>query len=184
MPSPIAHAVSGYAIAKGVNPLNVSRMGRVAFYAVFVAIAADFDFIPQLVASVNTHRGFTHSLSFALLFSGIVSAVIARCTSFNYRPTFLLTLTLYGSHLMLDFLTQGGTGIPLLWPISDSHFQSTIVLFPAVHHSHGLFDSIHVRFLSFELIYTTVLLWVTSQWANYQHQRRKQALNGENRMSL
>ncbi|MBE9069022.1 metal-dependent hydrolase [Leptolyngbya cf. ectocarpi LEGE 11479] len=182
MPSPIAHAVSGYAIAKGVNPL--SRMWHVAFYAVFVAIAADFDFIPQLVTSVNTHRGFTHSLGFALLFSGVVSAVIARRTSFKYRPTLLLTLTLYGSHLLLDFLTQGGTGIPLLWPISDSHFQSTIVLFPAVHHSHGLFDSIHVRFLSFELIYTVVLLWGISQWTSYKHQRRKQTLNDENRMPL
>lgn len=184
MPSPIAHAVSGYAIAKGVNPLTISRMGRVAFFAVFVAIAADFDFIPQLVANIDTHRGFTHSLGFALLFSGMVSAVIARRTRFRYLPTFLLTLALYGSHLLLDFLTQGGTGIPLLWPISSSHFQSAVVLFPAVHHSNGLFDSIHVRFLSFELAYTVILLWGVSQWSGYRHQRRKQALNDENRMSF
>lgn len=176
MPSPIAHAVSGYAIAKGVNPLKVSRMWRFALYAVFVAIAADFDFIPQLVAGVNTHRGFTHSLSFAILFSLVLSRLATRQTKLNYLPkylpTFILTLTIYGSHLVLDFFTQGGSGIPMLWPISNSHFHSAIPLFPAVHHSHGLFNSIHILFLSFELTYTVVLLWGLSQWT--KHHRRKQ----------
>ena len=159
MPSPIAHAVSGYAIAKGFNPIRVSRMWRFALYAVFVAIAADFDFIPQLVAGINTHRGFTHSLSFAILFSLVLSRLFIRKTLLKYLPTFILTLAIYSSHLVLDFFTQGGTGIPLLWPISSSHFQSAIPLFPAVHHSHGLFNSIHILFLSFELTYTVVLLW-------------------------
>ena len=175
MPSPIAHAVSGYAIAKGFNPLKVSRMWRFALYAVFVAIAADFDFIPQLVAGINTHRGFTHSLSFAILFSLVLSRLVTRQTNFKrYLPTFILTLAIYSSHLILDFFTQGGSGIPLLWPISDSLFHSAIPLFPAVHHSHGLFNSIHIFFLSFELIYTVVLLWGLSQWTAYKHQRQKQ----------
>ena len=174
MPSPIAHAVSGYAIAKGFNPIKVSRLWPFALYAVFVAIAADIDFVPQLVANIDTHRGLTHSLSFALLFSWMLSAIVTRRTTFKSLPTFFLTLTIYGSHLLLDFLTQGGTGIPLLWPISESHFQSSIALFPAVHHSRGLFNSIHFRFLSFELIYTVILLWGLSPWSTYQHQRQKQ----------
>ena len=175
MPSSIAHAVSGYAIAKGLELPKINKMLPMGLYAVFVAISADFDFIPQIVAGISTHRGFTHSLSFAIVFSLILSKVASSRAAVKYLKVFILTLIIYGSHLALDFFTQGGSGIPLLWPISSHMFQSSISLFPAVHHSHGLFDSIHLRFLSFELIYTIILLWGLSQWKSFRQQRKKKA---------
>jgi len=173
MPSPIAHAVSGYAIAKGLSTSKVSRAWGYAGYAVFVAISADFDFIPKLVANVDSHRGFTHSLSFALAFSLLLSAIMIRRANWDYVHTLTVTVLIYCSHLLLDFFTQGGSGIPLLWPISNQYFQSAIPLFPAVHHSQGVFNSIHLIFLSFEIIYTLILLWGVSQLSRRPDQRKE-----------
>ena len=173
MPSPIAHAVSGYAIAKGLESPKVHRLWPLALYAIFVAIAADFDFIPQIMVGIDSHRGFTHSISFSVVFSLVLSRLASRRIALNYIKIFGLTLIIYCSHLVLDFFTQGGSGIPLLWPISNHTFQSAISIFPAVHHSHGLYDSIHLRFLGFELSYTVILLWSLSQWKTFKHQRHK-----------
>lgn len=173
MPSPIAHAVSGYALARGVEPPKANRIWPLALYAIFVAIAADFDFIPQIVLGVDSHRGFTHSISFSVAFSLLVSRLVSDRIALNYIRLLGLTLVIYCSHLVLDFFTQGGSGIPLLWPMSNHTFQSAISIFPAVHHSHGLFDSIHLRFLGFELTYTVILLWGLSQWKTFKHQRNK-----------
>lgn len=173
MPSPIAHAVSGYAIARGLDIANIYKVWPLALYPIFVAIAADFDFIPQLVADVDTHRGLTHSISFAVVFSLLVSKLVSRHLAIGYKRLLVLTLVLYGSHLVLDFFTQGGAGIPLLWPLSHQMFQSAVPLFPAVRHSHGLFDPIHLFFLSFELVYTVVLLWGLSRWQTFKYQRQE-----------
>ena len=169
MPSPIAHAVSGYVIVKGLGSKKVSSLRLLAIYGVFVAIAADFDFIPQIVADVNTHRGLTHSVSFAIVVSLILSAAVSRRTLTERPKLFLITLSIYGSHLLLDFLSQGG--IPLLWPMSNHLFQATVPLFPVVHHSRGLFDTSHLRFLSFELTYAVVLLWILFQWETIKNRR-------------
>ena len=179
MPSPIAHAVSGYVLARGLDPPKNHNLRPLAFYAVFVAIAADFDFIPQIIAGLATHRGFTHSFIFAIAFSLTLSRLVNSWVVIEYIRLFALTLIIYGSHLVLDFFTQGGSGIPLLWPMSNQTFQSAIPLFPAVHHSHGLFDSIHLLFLSFELTYTIVLLWGLSQWKTSKHKRKKKISNYE-----
>ena len=175
MPSPLAHAVSGYAIARGLDVPKVNKLLPLGLYAVFVAIAADFDFIPQIVAGINTHRGFTHSFGFAIIFSIILSQLLRNRTAIKPLQVFAITLTIYSSHLVLDFFTQGGSGIPLFWPVSNASFQSTIPLFPSVHHSHGLFNPIHIIFLSFELTYTVIVLWGVSRWRNFKHQHRKKA---------
>ncbi|ESA35875.1 membrane-bound metal-dependent hydrolase [Leptolyngbya sp. Heron Island J] len=173
MPSPLAHAVSGYAIAKGLDVPKVSKLLPLGLYAVFVAIAADFDFLPKIVAGINTHRGFTHSFGFAIVFSIILSQLLSSRTAIKPLKVFALTLIIYSSHLVLDFFTQGGSGIPLLWPISNAPFHSAIPLFPGVHHSHGLFNPIHVIFLSFELTYTVILLWGVSRWRSFRYQRQQ-----------
>ena len=181
MPSPIAHAVSGYAVTKLLEPQ--SNRGLYKFpllcYGSFVAIAADIDFLPKLIAGIDMHRGFTHSLAFAIVFSLVVNRCITEKTRFarlKYLRAFILTFILYCSHLVLDFFTQGGSGLPLLWPLSTNTFHSTIPLFPAVHHSRGLFDTSHLRFISFELVYSTLLLWCISRWKTYQNQRDNNTL--------
>ena len=126
-----------------------------------------FWLLPQLIAGVDMHRGFTHSIVFAIAFSLLICRLIKDRKNFKalkYWQLVTLTLMVYCSHLVLDFFTQGGSGVPLLWPLSDSTFQSTLPLFPAVHHSRGLFDLGHFLFISFELVYSALLLWTISRW--------------------
>jgi inner membrane protein len=164
MPSPIAHSISGYAIARLFPLAQKSSQWSESrtlplFYGVFVATAADLDFIPQILTGKRYHHGLTHSLTFAIGFT-----VIAWILGYWLRKRwstqlFLLTLMLYGSHLLLDFFTQGGDGIQLLWPFSTEYFRSSVSLFPSTYWSKPfLQDSGHLTFIIFELAYAGILM--------------------------
>jgi inner membrane protein len=75
-----------------------------------------------------------------------------------YSAWFSLTFGLYALHLVMDFFTAGGNGIPVLWPVSQQFFKSPWPLFPAVHHSLGLWHNAHWVFISIELLYALFLL--------------------------
>jgi inner membrane protein len=134
-----------------------------------VAFAPDLDFIPQILTGVRYHHGFSHSLIFALGFSIVTwiwSYFLARQLS---RRLFLLTLMSYGSHLLLDFFTDGGPGIQLLWPFTEEYFRSLIAIFPSTHHSQPLIHLNHIIFVGFELSYSVILLGVI--WKHQRHHR-------------
>ncbi len=173
MPSPIAHSVSGYALSH--LPFFKARTFRrqlrpmtplAALYGIFVANLPDLDFLPQLLTGIRFHRGPSHSLITALVVSSLLAWGIHRYRQssprsgreYSYRALFILTLGLYGSHILLDLLTSGGSGLPLLWPLSPQTFQFPFPIFPSVHHSKGLWDSSHLVFIGAELIYSVCLL--------------------------
>lgn len=181
MPSPIAHAVSGYAISRAwperKTTLAIKNNDRetkrsiilgaeswLTAYVIFVSVAADLDFVPQILTGDRYHHGPTHSIAFA-----IGTAIIAWLASrpFSTRKKAvqlgLLTLALYGSHLMLDLVTQGGDGIQLLWPFNQNYYQSPWLLFPSTGWSKGWFDPQHFIFLAFELGYSSLVLVGLSQ---------------------
>ncbi len=171
MPSPIAHSVSGYVltrlpIAKNIIP---SRLWPItpaaALYSLFVANLPDLDFVGQLLTGLRLHRGPSHSLLAALIVSALLAGLVHyyRRQS-SYAILFSLTLGIYGSHLLLDLLTAGGRGIPLLWPLSAQYFRSPVALFPAVHHSHGLWHGSHLIFISAELLYALIVLGGLQLW--------------------
>ena len=83
----------------------------------------------------------------------------------------LFALILYGSHLVLDFFTEGGRGIQLFWPFSEKLFISPLTLFPGTHHSEGSFSRVHLIFIFFELLYSLLILTGLYIW-----KKRKQAL--------
>src|SRR5262249_19274696 len=67
------------------------------------------------------HRGFSHSLLFA-----VIVAALAACAFRSLHATairaFLVVLIATASHGLLDTLTDGGRGVALLWPWSDTRF--------------------------------------------------------------
>jgi inner membrane protein len=164
MPSPIAHSVTGYVIAR-LLPLNQkakpwSRQELFQLsYGIFIALAPDLDFIPQILTGERYHHGFSHSLTFAIGFSLIVWLLGYILTNRLSMQLLLLTLMLYSSHLLLDFFTQGGPGIQLFWPFTNEYFKSSMAFFPETHHSQPLFQHPgHVIFISLELSYAIILL--------------------------
>ena len=164
MPSPIAHSVSGYALSRlfpsdRAAVLWPQKAIPKTLFAIFVALAADLDFVPQFITGHRYHHGLTHSVTFALAFSVALWGLFYLLTDLATGRFFLLILSLYSSHLILDLFTQGGPGIQLLWPFSFDYFHAPITIFPETHHSQPLFQHPgHLVFVAFELGYTLLLL--------------------------
>lgn len=118
---PIAHSLVGAGLVAAVLP----REGRGRYWvwlaagAVF-ANAADLDFILSFVlGSRGWHRGFTHSLVFALV---VLICLLLALGRRRAREAAAFGLA-YASHSLLDFATtfQGG-GVELFWPFSTDRF--------------------------------------------------------------
>lgn len=74
--------------------------------------------------SMFAHRGFTHSIAFALVFGAIVAFFVHK-----FLPTNLTLIKLFVyfslvtfSHSFLDMLTNGGPGVALFAPLSNQRF--------------------------------------------------------------
>jgi inner membrane protein len=70
--------------------------------------------------SMFGHRGFTHSLVFALAASLIAAALLRH--RLRYVPLVIFLFLITASHGILDAFTDGGFGIPLSWPFSNHRF--------------------------------------------------------------
>lgn len=65
------------------------------------------------------HRGFTHSLPFALAVAAL-TAFFARRRGLRPLHTGLFAFLAVASHGVLDAFTHDSRGIPFLWPLSDA----------------------------------------------------------------
>ncbi len=159
MPSLIAHTATGVALVE-VLP-GTERLGgraRRALIAAALTMAPDLDFVPQLLTGRRYHHGFSHSLLFTLGVALLAALVAGWLRPGSGRAIGLLTLLLYGSHLVLDALSVGGPGIEVLWPFWDEPWKLPITFFPPVHYSRGLLDPSHLIFLGFESAYAGLVL--------------------------
>jgi inner membrane protein len=97
--------------------------------AQFWILLAVLSIVPDLDAFSNApygsplgHRGFTHSLCFALVLSLAVAAATFRRFRFHFWWLGGVYFVVIASHGLLDALTTGGEGIPFFWPMSDHRF--------------------------------------------------------------
>jgi inner membrane protein len=117
MPTPVAHSLVGASLVAALVP----RAGRARYWVLLaagavVANAADLDFLLVFVfRSRAWHRGFTHSLVFAL---AVLVCLLLALGRRRAREAAGLGLA-YVSHVLLDFATTKETGgLELLWPFS------------------------------------------------------------------
>ena len=119
MPLPVAHSLVGAGLVAAVLPRRPRYWVWLAAGAV-LANAADLDFILVfLFRSRAWHRGFSHSLAFALAVFVCFLLALGRARA---REAMALGLA-YASHALLDFATTVETrGVELLWPFSAERF--------------------------------------------------------------
>jgi inner membrane protein len=67
------------------------------------------------------HRGFTHSVFFAVL-AALLGAAMFRVLRTTFSKAFLYLFLATGSHGVLDSLTSGGLGIGFFWPWSSERY--------------------------------------------------------------
>jgi inner membrane protein len=71
--------------------------------------------------SVFGHRGWTHSILFALLIGGIFTVFAKPLQTTRWKAFVFLSLATV-SHGILDAMTTGGHGIAFFWPLSDERY--------------------------------------------------------------
>jgi inner membrane protein len=73
-------------------------------------------------SSTFGHRGFTHSIAFALLLAFAVVALFFRGWRAERAALVLYFFLVTLSHALLDMLTDGGLGVGLLSPFSNERY--------------------------------------------------------------
>jgi membrane-bound metal-dependent hydrolase YbcI (DUF457 family) len=116
MPLPVSHGLLGASIVAAIHPHPRGRYYIPLLAGAGLANAADLDFaLVFLLGSKGWHRGFSHSLIFALI------VCLGFALSFGrHRLREALAYGLaFASHALLDYATtNAGGGVELLWPFS------------------------------------------------------------------
>jgi len=124
MPSAFSHAIVATAIGKVVQPKQSSWW----YWALGAAVSAvpDVDVIGLHYGvpygDLMGHRGFTHSLFFAVLLAGLVTIAFAGQGQISCRRLFFFLFLATASHGILDAMTNGGLGVAFFSPFSNARF--------------------------------------------------------------
>jgi len=129
MPSIFAHAIAGAALGSAFAPRRASR--RVWLAAAICAALPDIDALGRpfgnlrYEAAFGGHRGFTHSVVFAVLLGALVAWGLSREARSKQVPlglwaTFAVATA---SHGVLDALSTIGRGVAFWAPFSWAHYE-------------------------------------------------------------
>jgi inner membrane protein len=130
MPSIVAHAVAGAALATAVfSPRAVLR--RVWVTAAVVAMLPDVDAVGRpfgnlaIEALFGGHRGFTHSVVFAVVVSAIVAWGFFRTPQWMglHRRLWVAFALAIASHGVFDALSTIGNGVAFWAPFSWAPYE-------------------------------------------------------------
>lgn len=129
MPTIFSHVAVPVAATLALGSRRVPTSMLLA--GMLAAIVPDFDGIPHqfginLGANLGGmwgHRGYTHTLGFALAF-GLIGLLLARRWGVPRLAGYAWMVLCCFSHPLLDMLTSGGSGIAALWPFESERFFS------------------------------------------------------------
>ena len=120
MASIFGHGIVGYTLVKVTNKQNLKWL---VLAAIFSTILPDFDVIGFnfgiAYGSPLGHRGFTHSILFALLWALFLMFSLGRN---NKVVWFLVIFVSTLSHGVLDAMTSGGKGVGFFIPFNNNRF--------------------------------------------------------------
>lgn len=126
MASIFAHGFTAYAFSKSFSKEVATK--KFWLLGMLCAILPDADVI-SFVFEVNYedfwgHRGFTHSLLFALLLGILITAIFySKKLQTKTGIAFIAYFTICAaSHGILDAMTTGGLGIAFFSPFEDSRY--------------------------------------------------------------
>ncbi len=122
MASIFGHALASIAIGNGF--IGSKKTIKFWLLGVFCAIIPDADVVSFKLgipyASFWGHRGFTHSIVFAILLGALITFLFYRNKSFFRYFIFFFLATL--SHALLDALTTGGLGVAFFAPFNNTRY--------------------------------------------------------------
>ena len=120
MASIFGHAVVGVTLAKVIDSDGLKYL---LVAAIFSTILPDFDVLAFRLGIPYEHplghRGFTHSLLFALLWALVLMFTVGRKHKLIW---FLVIFLSTCSHGILDAMTSGGRGVGFFIPFENARF--------------------------------------------------------------
>lgn len=123
----ISHAIAAGSLAT-FSSGGVSRR-RLAFVLALLAVLPDLDVVGFRFGipygHMLGHRGFTHSVLFAILAAGITPALFFRSTRAFSRQWWLIAVLAFlatVSHGVLDAFTDAGLGVGFFIPFDDTRY--------------------------------------------------------------
>lgn len=129
MPVVVTHSILGLIAAKTITSRKVSF--KFLLLSMVCPALPDIDVLAMQYGvpyeHLFGHRGFTHSLLFALVLSLAVVLLFFAKPSLKPRRRWFLVgyfFVLTASHGLFDMLTQAPRGVALLSPFSNARFQS------------------------------------------------------------
>jgi inner membrane protein len=124
MPTILAHAVAGVAIAQAAAPC--SRRAEISLFAAGCAMLPDIDVLGFRFGirygDLLGHRGFTHSLLFAVLVAGTVTLLLRHRDLAGDLRVLLCLFLATASHGVLDAFTNGGLGVAFFAPFDRTRY--------------------------------------------------------------
>jgi inner membrane protein len=123
MPTIISHIAVPLAIGFGLGKRKISE--HLLCAGVVASVIPDADVIGFKFgieyASQLGHRGFTHSVCFALVI-GLMALIAHKKLNCSRLAAFVFVSLCTVSHPLLDALTDGGLGVALFWPYDNARF--------------------------------------------------------------
>jgi inner membrane protein len=123
VPTILTHPAVPIALSIALGSKNVSK--RLLIAGVLVSVLPDLDVLAFRLGVAYAdgfgHRGFSHSLLFAV-FVAFVTSMLIRERGLIVPKVFWFMFISIASHGILDAFTNGGLGVAFFWPISEERF--------------------------------------------------------------
>ncbi|MDR2550154.1 MAG: metal-dependent hydrolase [Desulfobulbus sp.] len=123
MPTVITHMAVPLAVGLGLGRRIVP--GPLLACGVVASMLPDLDVVGFKLgiayAADLGHRGFSHSIVFALAIAALAAPILRRFRV-PWSASFWFLLFAIVSHALLDACTTGGKGVALFWPFSGHRF--------------------------------------------------------------
>jgi membrane-bound metal-dependent hydrolase YbcI (DUF457 family) len=123
MPSPVGHALAGYAAGTLVAGRPPSRSSApLSSVPARIVLFAGLGCLPDIDFLFGTHSTYTHSVGAALIVAAVAAVAIRKPLSLVAACPIA-----YASHLVLDWLsrdTNPPLGIMMLWPFSREYYMA------------------------------------------------------------
>lgn len=126
MASIFGHAILGIGLAKAVSGNTTYKIPALAVICTIIPDADVVGFFAGIPYDhALGHRGFSHSILFALLFSLFIKQVFVKEINLGSRKGLLLWALFFLctiSHSLLDSLTSGGLGVGYFVPFHNERY--------------------------------------------------------------
>lgn len=131
------HALAAVCVYEAVRrPCGLAAGWPARMGAAALGVAPDLDVLLAMVwPGMIGHRGFTHSLLFALMLAALATPLLAGKAGGRRLAGWLGLVLVCAVHPVLDYLMACGPAVPFFWPISKAAYLSPVQWAPTAYYS-------------------------------------------------